>query len=80
MDPAPAIRGVARPVRSALSILHSTVLCGVVRLNQPNVMVRWQANAQIHGPSQTEPSPQGLLRTEANAISFASTLFQILVF
>ena len=35
------IRGVARPVRSALNILRSTVLCGVVRLNQPHVMVRW---------------------------------------
>ena len=54
---------------SAPSILHSTVLCGVVRPNQPHVMVRRQTNAQIHGPPQAEPSPQGPLpRQRANAI------------
>ena len=54
---------------SAPSILHSTVLCGVVRPNQPHVMVRQQAGAQIHGPAQTEPSPQGPLpKQRANAI------------
>ena len=55
---------------SALSILHAAVLCGVVRPNQPHVMVRRQANAQIHGPPQTEPSPQGLLlgRSQCNQL------------
>ena len=61
---------------SALSILHSTVLCGMVRLNQPNVLVRRQASAQIHGPTQTEPSPQGPLpRQRANAIVHNSCNF-----
>ena len=61
---------------SAPSILHSTVLCGVVRLNQPHVMVRRQAGAPIHGPSQAEPSPQGPLpRQRANAIVHTSRCF-----
>jgi len=61
---------------SAPSILHSTVLCGVVRPNQPTVMVRWQAGAQIHGPAQTEPSPQGPLpKQRVNAIVHISRCF-----
>ena len=61
---------------SAPSILHSTVLCGVVRPNQPTVMVCWQANTQIHGPLQTELSPQGPLpRQRANAIVHISRCF-----
>ncbi len=72
MDPAPAFEESPDLV-SALSILHSTVLCGVVRLNQLHVIVRWQANAQIHGQPQTEPSPQGPLPGQrANAIVITS--------
>ena len=75
MDLAPAFEEPPDLV-SAPSILHSTVLCGVVRPNQPTVMVRWQANAQIHGPAQTEPSPQGPLpKQRVNAIVHISRCF-----
>ena len=62
MDPAPAC-GETPDFLSALNIRCTTVARGVVRLNQLHVMVRWQANTQIHGPTQTEPSPWGLCRS-----------------
>ena len=75
MDPAPAFEE-SPDLSSALSILHAAVLGGVVRPNQPIVKVRWQANARIHGPAQTEPSPQGSLpRQRANAIVHTSRCF-----
>ena len=77
MDPAPAFEEPP-DLSSALSILHAAVLGGVVRLNQPRVKVRWQASAQIHGPAQAEPSPQGPLpRQRANAIVHISRCFTL---
>ena len=56
-------------VLSAPSILHSTVLRGMVRPNHTYVIVRGVANAEIQCHTRTEPGPHGLLLAEANAIS-----------
>ena len=75
MDPAPAFEE-SPDLSSALSILHAAVPGGVVRPTQPIVMVRRRANARIHGPTRTEPSPQGPLpRQRANAIVHNSRCF-----
>src|SRR5210317_1083983 len=50
----------------------------MIRPNQPIVMVRRRANARIHGPTRTEPSPQGPLpRQRANAIVHNSRCFTL---
>ena len=58
VDPAPASEESPDPFGRHVNIRYATALRDMARLNQPNVIVRWQANASIYGPTQTEPSPQ----------------------
>ena len=58
VDPAPASEESPGPFGRHVNIRYAAALRDMARLNQPNVIVHWQANASIYGPTQTEPSPQ----------------------
>ncbi len=47
-----------------VTIRCTTVLRDVARLNHTYVSVRWQADAEIHCRTQTEPGPQGPLLSQ----------------